>query len=129
MNWARDKRNLILWRPLFVLLSVLLALFPVSIHGAEKPGQTLKKIRIIYSSVSGNMAPLWVTYEMGFFRRHALDVDLVLVEGGSRAAQNLVSGDAALAQMAGAGVLQSNLKGAAVEMIAGILDSVNCELI
>src|SRR5215471_3037677 len=129
MNWARGKRNLIPWRPLFVLLSVLLALFPVSIHGAEKPGQPLKKIRIVYSSISGNMAPLWVTYEMGFFRRHALDVDLVLVEGGSRAAQTLVSGDAALAQMAGAGVLQSNLKGEDVVMIAGILNTMNYEFI
>src|SRR5215475_14951956 len=87
MNWARDKRNLILLQPLFVLLSVLLALFPVSTHGAEKPGQTPKKTRIVYSSISGNMAPLWVTYERGFFRKYALDVELILVEGGSRAAQ------------------------------------------
>src|SRR5262249_61146141 len=119
MNWARDKRNLILWRLLFVLLSVLLALFPVSTHGAEKPGQTLKKIRIVYSSISGNMAPLWVTYEMGFFSRYGLDVELVLVEGGSRAAQTLVSGDAALAQMARAAVIQTNVKSADLLMISG----------
>ena len=129
MNWARDKRNLILWRLLFVSFSVLLAPFPFSTHGAEKPGQTPKKIRIVYSSISGNMAPLWVTYERGFFRRYALDVELVLVEGGSRAAQTLVSGDAALAQMAGAGVIQSNLKGADVVMIAGVLNTMNYEFI
>ena len=129
MNWARDKRNLILWRPLFVLLSVLLPLFSVSINGAEKPGQPLKKIRIVYSSISGNMAPLWVTYEKGFFRRYALDVELILVEGGSRAVQTLVSGDAALAQMAGAAVIQSNLTGADVVMIAGILNTMNYEFI
>ena len=129
MNWARDKRNLILWPPLFVLLSVLLPLFSVSINGAEKPGQPLKKIRIVYSSISGNMAPLWVTYERGFFRKYALDVELVLVEGGSRAAQTLASGDAALAQMAGAAVIQTNLKGADVVMIAGILNTMNYEFI
>ena len=129
MNWARDKRNLILWRLLFVFLSVLLALFPVSTQGAERPGQTPKKIRVVYSSISGNMAPLWVTYEMGFFRRHALDVELILVEGGSRAVQTLVSGDAALAQMAGAAVIQSNLKGEDVVMIAGILNTMNYEFI
>src|SRR5262249_32136643 len=129
MNWARDKRKLILWPPLFVLLSVLLPLFSVSIHGAEKPGQPLKKIRIVYSSISGNMAPLWVTYERGFFRRYALDVELILVEGGTRAVQTLVSGDAALAQMAGAAVIQSNLTGADVVMIAGILNTMNYEFI
>src|SRR6266536_535764 len=129
MNWTRDKRNFISWWPLFVFLSALLALLPVSSQGAEKPGQTLKKIRIAYSSISGNMAPLWVTHERGFFRRYGLDVELVLVEGGSRAAQTLVSGDAALAQMAGAGVIQSNLKGADVVMIAGILNTMNYEFI
>src|SRR5262245_66153351 len=129
MNWARDKLNLIPWWLLFVFISVILTLFPVSTQGAEKPGQTPKKIRIVYSSISGNMAPLWVTYEKGFFRRYALDVELVLVEGGSRAVQTLVSGDAALAQMAGAAVIQSNLKGADVVMIAGILNTMNYEFI
>ena len=129
MNCARDKRNLIPWRLFFVFLSGLLALLPVSTQEAEKPGQPMEKIRIAYSSISGNMAPLWVTHERGFFRRYGLDVELVLVEGGSRAAQTLVSGDAALAQMAGAGAIQSNLKGADVVMIAGILNTMNYEFI
>jgi ABC-type nitrate/sulfonate/bicarbonate transport system substrate-binding protein len=102
MNWTRDKRYLISWWALFVFLSALLALLPVSSPGAEKPEQLPKKvIRIAYSSISGNMAPLWVTYERGFFRRYGLDVELVLVEGGSRAAQTLLSGDAALHRLQG----------------------------
>ena len=130
MNWTRKKRNLISWWPLFVFFSALLALLPVSSQGAEKPEQLPKKvITIAYSSISGNMTPLWVTYERGFFRRYGLDVELVLVEGGSRAAQTLVSGDVALAQIAGAGVIQSNLKGADVVMIAGVLNTMNYEFI
>lgn len=129
MNWARNKRKWISWGLFFVFLSVLLALLPVSTQGAEKPGQPLEKIRIAYSSISGNMAPLWVTHEKGFFRKYGLDVELVLVEGGSRAAETLASGDAALAQMAGAGAIQSNLKGADVVMVAGILNTMNYEFI
>jgi NitT/TauT family transport system substrate-binding protein len=130
MNWTRDKRNVISWWSLFVFFSALLALLPVSSQGAEQPEQLPKKvIRIAYSSISGNMTPLWVTYERGFFRRYGLDVELVLVEGGSRAAQTLVSGDVALAQIAGAGVIQSNLKGADVVMIAGVLNTMNYEFI
>ena len=33
---------------------------------ADRP---LQKINVAFSSISGNMAPLWVTYEKGFFRR------------------------------------------------------------
>ena len=87
-------------------------LTPALANPAEKaPERPLSKVIIAYSSISGNMAPLWVTYEKGFFSKYGLNVQLVLVEGGSRAAQTLASGDVAFAQMAGAGVIQSNLKG------------------
>jgi ABC-type nitrate/sulfonate/bicarbonate transport system substrate-binding protein len=87
-------------------------LTPALANPAEKTAERpLSKVIIAYSSISGNMAPLWVTYEKGFFSKYGLNVQLVLVEGGSRAAQTLASGDVAFAQMAGAGVIQSNLKG------------------
>jgi NitT/TauT family transport system substrate-binding protein len=118
------------WLKACIPLCVLATLFPAPGNAAEKTAERpLQKIIIAYSSISGNMAPLWVTYERGFFRRNGLDVRLVLVEGGSRAAQTLASGDAALAQMAGAGAIQSNLKGTDIVMIAGILNTMNYQFI
>ena len=105
-------------------------LTPALANPAEKTAERpLLKIIIAYSSISGNMTPLWVTYEKGFFSKYGLNVQLVLVEGGSRAAQTLASGDVAFAQMAGAGVIQSNLKGADIVMIAGILNTMNYQFI
>ena len=99
-------------------------------NAAAKPAErSSQKVIIAYSSISGNMAPLWVTYEKGFFRKYGLDVEIVLVEGGSRAAQALASGQASFAQMAGAGVIQSTLKGADIVMIAGILNTMTYQLI
>jgi NitT/TauT family transport system substrate-binding protein len=114
---------------LVVLLWMTGALGPVPASSAEKNAESRSKIVIAYSSISGNMAPLWVTYEKGFFSKHGLDAQLVLIEGGSRAAQSLASGDVAFAQMAGAGVIQSNLKGADVVMIAGVLNTMNYQFI
>jgi NitT/TauT family transport system substrate-binding protein len=97
---------------------------------AEKATEpALPKIIIAYSSISGNMAPLWITYEKGFFRKYGLNVQIVLVEGGSRAAQSLASEDVAFAQMAGAGVIQSNLRGSDLVMIAGVLNTMNYQFI
>jgi NitT/TauT family transport system substrate-binding protein len=105
-------------------------LTPALANPAEKTAERpLSKVIIAYSSISGNMAPLWMTYEKGFFSKYGLNVQLVLVEGGSRAAQTLASGDVAFAQMAGAGVIQSNLKGADIVMIAGILNTMNYQFI
>jgi len=93
---------------------------------AERP---LQKVTIAYSSISGTMAPLWVTYAAGFFRKHGLDMKLVFIKGGSKAVKALVSGDVDVAQVGGAGVLRSNLKGSDAVMIAGFLNTMNYEFI
>ena len=41
--------------------------------------KSLQKINVAYSSISGNMAPLWVTQDKGFFRKHVLEVQAVLI--------------------------------------------------
>jgi NitT/TauT family transport system substrate-binding protein len=92
-------------------------------EGAEKSVLFPAKTRIAYSSLSGNMAPLWVTQEAGFFKKYGLDVELVFIAGGSTTAQALASRDVAVAQMAGAGVLQSRLRGADLVLIGGLVNT------
>src|ERR671924_492698 len=74
-------------------------LFVGTPSAAEKPAESpLEKITIAYSSVSGHMAPLWVTHERGFFRKHGLDVQLVFIESGSTAVKSLISKEVGLAR-------------------------------
>lgn len=87
------------------------------------PERPLEKLTFAYSSLSGNMAPLWITQERGFFRRHGLDVQLVFIESGSTTVQSLISKEVSFAQMAGAAVVQSRLRGADVVMIAGAVNT------
>ncbi len=74
------------------------------------------------------MAPLWITHERGFFRKHGLDVQLVFIESGTTTVQSLISKDVYFAQMAGAAVIQSRLRGADVVMIAGVINTLNFKL-
>jgi len=92
---------------------------------AERP---LEKVTIAYSSISGNMAPLWITHERGLFRKYGLDVQLVFIESGTTTVQSLISKDVAFAQMAGAGVIQSRLRGSDVVMIAGVINTLTFKL-
>jgi ABC-type nitrate/sulfonate/bicarbonate transport system substrate-binding protein/LysM repeat protein len=117
---ARYKRRRS-WLRWFLALMVLL---PASASAAENMTERpLDKLAIAYSSISGNMAPLWVTHERGFFRKYGLDVQLVFIESGSTTVQSLISKDVSFAQMAGAGVLQSCLRGSDVVMIAGVINT------
>jgi NitT/TauT family transport system substrate-binding protein len=89
---------------------------------------SLQKITVAYSSISGNNAPLWVTQEKGFFKKYGLDVQAVLIESGSTSAQSLIAGDVAFAHMAGAAIMQSNLRGADAVMIAGVVNTLTFQL-
>ncbi len=108
-----------------VIGSMGIALAPVS-FAAEKTA--LQRVNVAYSSISGNNATLWVTQERGFFRKHGLDVQVVLIESGTTTVQSLLSGEIGFAHMAGAAVMQSNLRGADAVMIAGVVNTLIFQL-
>jgi NitT/TauT family transport system substrate-binding protein len=106
------------------LVFMVAVLFPGIASAAESAAERPpEKIIIAYSSISGNMAPLWVTHDRGFFRKYGLDAQLVFIESGTTTVQSLISKDVAFAQMAGAGVVQSRLRGSDVVMIAGVINT------
>ena len=107
------------------IASTALLINPFSALAADRP---LQKINVAFSSISGNMAPLWVTQDMGFFRKHGLDVQVILIESGTTTAQALVAGDISFATLAGPAVIQSNLRGADAVMIAGIVNTLTFQL-
>jgi NitT/TauT family transport system substrate-binding protein len=112
-----------------ILVLILTSLLPAGVIAAESaPERALEKVTIAYSSLSGNMAPLWITHERGFFRKNGLDVQLVFIESGTTTVQSLISKDVYFAQMAGAAVIQSRLRGADVVMIAGVINTLNFKL-
>ena len=63
----------------------------VSMADAQSP---LEKLRLVYSAIGGSQASVWIPYEAGIFRKHGLDVELLYVGGGGRAAQVVQSGEA-----------------------------------
>jgi NitT/TauT family transport system substrate-binding protein len=114
---------------LLTLVFLLAVFLPISATSAQNtPERPLEKLTIAYSALSANMAPLWITQERGFFRKYGLDVQLVFIESGSTTVQSLIANEVAFAQMAGAGVLQSRLRGSDVVLIAGFLNTMDYQL-
>ncbi len=107
------------------LVITVAILLPRFTKAADKP---LQKINVAYSSISGNIAPLWVTQDKGFFRKYGLEVQSILIESGTTTAQALVAGDIAFASVAGPPVIQSALRGADVVMIASVINTLTFQL-
>jgi NitT/TauT family transport system substrate-binding protein len=55
--------------------------------------QKHQRVRVALSTPTPHMAPLWVAKDKRFFDNHGLDVQLILVSGGSLVAQMLASGE------------------------------------
>jgi ABC-type nitrate/sulfonate/bicarbonate transport system substrate-binding protein/LysM repeat protein len=116
-------------RLMLLVCSLLLGCYRYVLAADGPASQGLKKIAIAYSSISPSQSPIWVTYEAGLFRKYGLDVEMIFIESGSRTVQTLISGDVAAAQVGGAPVVQSNLKGSGIVMIAGLLNTLDYKLI
>jgi NitT/TauT family transport system substrate-binding protein len=113
-----------------LLIGLAVGLLGINFKGVSGAAEkaALQKINVAYSSISGNNAPLWVTQERGFFRKYGLDVQAILIESGTTTVQSLLSGEISFAHMAGAAVLQSNLRGADAVMIAGVVNTLIFQL-
>jgi len=107
------------------LLSVIVSIRPATSLAADRP---LQKINVAYSSISGNVSPLWVAQDKGFFRKYGLEVQAIMIESGTTTAQALISGDISFASIAGPAAIQSNLRGADIVMIAGLVNTLVYQL-
>jgi NitT/TauT family transport system substrate-binding protein len=98
-------------RPRKFLVPAILIAALVGIRAEAQVRAAPEKLRIAYSAIGSSQSPLWIAHEAGIFKRHGLDVEMVYLGGGSRAAQVVVSGEVPIAMFTGASVISANLAG------------------
>lgn len=81
--------------------------------------QTAKPLLLGLASISGGIETLYVTKKIGAFKRNGLDVDFLLLQGGSQALQVLLSGEIKLISGGGGTAAQrARFKGAGNLLVA-----------
>ena len=68
-----------------------LLLIILAVYLPAQPAAAQQKFLMGYSSFSSNQIPLWVAKDEGLFKRYGTDPDLILIEGGTRGGQALIS--------------------------------------
>jgi NitT/TauT family transport system substrate-binding protein len=127
MDWLKGRKKISL---LVLLLAALGIVFPTLGQTADQPaGTRLEKVRIAYSAISGSQLVGWIANDAGFFRKNGLDVEFIFIEGGPRAIQSLTAGEVQFALVAGAPVMQSNLRGSSVVLVTGFLNTLDYQFI
>src|SRR5215475_12379289 len=115
---------------LAVFLSALGLVFPNLAQAADRPaGGRRRMVKIPYSAISDSQQVGWIANEAGFFRKNDFDLEFIFIEGGPRAVQSLGSGEVQFALVAGAPVIQSNLRGLPVVLVPGYLNTLDYQFI
>ena len=98
----------------FILIMVLCPLSRLAL------AQELEKLAIGHSNLRNDIADLWVPKEIGIFRKNGLDANIVLITGGQRMTQALLSGSAPLGFTGATPMVTAAASGADTVMILGI---------
>jgi len=77
------------------------------------------RLKVAYPTTIGAMSVLWITKEARLFEKNGLDVELVYIAGSSLVAQAMLAKEIFLSEIAIPAVVQANLAGADMVMIAG----------
>ncbi|MBI4523227.1 MAG: ABC transporter substrate-binding protein, partial [Deltaproteobacteria bacterium] len=98
--------------------TILISLLIISVFW---PGalRAQAKLKVAYPTLVGSMAVLWVTKESRLFEKHGLDVELIFISGSSKVVQAILAKEIPIAEIAIPAVIQANLAGADLLMVAG----------
>jgi NitT/TauT family transport system substrate-binding protein len=99
---------------MLLLISLLLV---AAVH-APAAQSAEEKITFGYSSISPDMAGVWMAKDTGAFERHGLSADLVYISSGAVVIQALVGGSAQAALGASNAVVAAILKGGPIIAVA-----------
>jgi len=105
-----------LWHWFLVSLTVLptvLAYWSGSGWGADATS-----FLVSYGGTAGYQLPLWVNKELGFSKKHGVDLELILIQAGSPNIQALLGGSLQLTQTAASSAVNGAVRGAPVVIVA-----------
>ena len=114
-----EKRRI--WLCLCIVVSLtLLGFFSVrTLRAASEPVQV---VRVSYAGLSGFQLPLWILKEQGLDKKHGLDVQIILVRGGTMSVQALMAGSTQLAHVGGDVTVGAALRGGDIVTVAASLN-------
>jgi ABC-type nitrate/sulfonate/bicarbonate transport system substrate-binding protein len=96
---------------------------------AASQANAQQRITVSYPGIAGYNIPFWTAIETGEFKRAGLEVDPVLISGGSKSMQALLSGGLDFAHVSGGVSVQAALSAADVTIIATAANSMSAGVI
>jgi NitT/TauT family transport system substrate-binding protein len=101
------------------------ASLPAGSHGlppGDEKAAPVAKLRVPYSAVAGSTLLLPLARDAGLFARNGLDVEVVSIPGSSVVIQSMLAGEIPISAVSSAAVVEADLAGADIPIIAGVVN-------
>ena len=112
-----------LMKKLLILLcaALLVGCTPIRPPPAETAART--SLNVCYSTATAVNGILTYALAKGLYAKYGLEVNLVYIEGGSKATAALIAGQVDICQVSGASIVGGAVAGADVVIIAGLINT------
>jgi NitT/TauT family transport system substrate-binding protein len=84
-----------------------------------------QNVNFSYSSLVGIQSPLWIAKDLGFFKKHRIDANVVYMPGGVSVVQEMLAGRLQVAIAAPAAVIRSNAGGSDLVYIGALSNRID----
>ncbi|MBI4527612.1 MAG: ABC transporter substrate-binding protein [Deltaproteobacteria bacterium] len=81
-------------------------------------GADTASLRVSYGGTAGYQLPLWVNKEAGIHKKYGIDLEILLIGGGSANLQALLGGSLHMTQTAASAAIQASSRGAPTVIVA-----------
>lgn len=117
-------------KPRLVTVIIVLA-FAASVHlpAAKNASAQLTKFRASYAGTTGYHLPIWVQKQENFDKKYGLDMELLLIGGGSRVIQALLGGDLQLTHSGASTVVRAGIAGADLVIAATAVNQITWKIV
>ncbi len=91
---------------------------------APAPPAPVARLKVPYSAIAGSTLVLPLARDAGLFARYGLDVEVISIPGSSVVLQSMLAGEIPISAVSSAAVVEADLAGADIPIIAGIVNRV-----
>jgi NitT/TauT family transport system substrate-binding protein len=105
-----------------------LLMLPLILTAQFAWAQDLEKVVIGHSNIRNDIAALWVPKDLGIFRKYGLDANIVLITGGVRMTQAILSGSAPMGFTGAALVASAVAGGGDTVLVLGITNRLTYDI-
>jgi NitT/TauT family transport system substrate-binding protein len=107
-----------------IVIFAILVLVPAFVFGADAPA----RVKIGTASITASTLSLWSAQEQGFFKKQALEAQIILIRGGPTLVASMISGDTPYAFTTGVSFLGAAAQGTDVKMLTSVSEKVSWKL-